>query len=248
MKTLIVEDEDSSFEVLENMLQKHHEQVQIAGRAKTVVQAIEQIESMNPELVFMDIDLPDGTGFDIIRKLRPINFSIIFITAFDQYAVQAFRFSATDFLLKPVCEEELFEAIEKVNQNEKQKNLDFRIDVLLANLQAQVSEGKKIILKTMEDIFIVSTKEIINIQSDGAYSHFFLISGKRITVSTNLKKYEEMLFDQGFFRSHQCHLVNLMHVERFHKLDGGMLIMKNGSSVPVSNRKKDALLDLLNRF
>jgi len=100
----------------------------------------------------------------------------------------------------------------------------------------------------MEDIFLVSTKEIINIQSDGAYSHFHLLSGKRITVSINLKKYEEILFDQGFFRSHQTHLVNLMHVERFHKLDGGMLIMKNGSSIPVSNRKKDALLDLLSRF
>jgi len=248
MKTLIVEDEDSSFEVLEKMLQKHHSHVKLAGRAKTVAQAIEQIETINPELVFMDIDLPDGNGFDIIRKLRPINFSIIFITAFDQYAVQAFRFSATDFLLKPICEEELLEAIEKVKQNEKQKNLDFRLEVLLANLQAQVSEGKKLILKTMEDIFLVSTKEIINIQSDGAYSHFHLLSGKRITVSINLKKYEEILFDQGFFRSHQTHLVNLMHVERFHKLDGGMLIMKNGSSIPVSNRKKDALLDLLSRF
>ncbi len=248
MKTLIVEDEDSSFEVLEKLLHKYAEQIQVAGRAKTVAQAIEQIETINPELVFMDIDLPDGTGFDIIRKLKPINFSIIFITAFDQYAVQAFRFSATDFLLKPVCEEELLEAIEKVKLNEKQKNLDFRLEVLLANLQAQVSEGKKLILKTLEDIFLVSTKEIISIQSDGAYSHFNLISGKKITVSTNLKKYEEMLFDQGFFRSHQCYLVNLVHVERFHKLDGGMLIMKNGSSIPVSNRKKDALLDLLNRF
>ncbi len=246
MQTLIIEDEDSSYDVLEGLIQKCAPQLNVLGRAKSVEQAMELIQKFTPELVFMDIDLPDGTGFDIIQKLKPIDFSIIFVTAYNQYAVQAFRFSATDFLLKPLNEEEFKEALEKVAITERQKNYNLRLDVLLANLQAQMSDGKKIILKTLEDIFIVYVKDIVSVQSDGAYSQFHLLSGKRITVSTNLKKYEEMLFDQGFFRSHQCHLVNLMHVERFHKLDGGMLIMKNGSSVPVSSRRKDALLDVLN--
>ncbi len=246
MQTLIIEDEDSSYDVLEGLIQRCAPQLNVLGRAKSVEQALALIKEFTPELVFMDIDLPDGTGFDIILKLKPIDFSIIFVTAYNQYAVQAFRFSATDFLLKPVNEEEFKEAIEKAASSERQKNYNLRLDVLLANLQAQMSDGKKIILKTLEDIFIVYVKDIVSVQSDGAYSHFHLLSGKRITVSSNLKKYEEMLFDQGFFRSHQCHLVNLMHVERFHKLDGGMLIMKNGSSVPVSSRRKDALLDVLN--
>lgn len=245
MQTLIVEDEDSSYDLLENLIKKCAPDLNILGRAKSVDQALTMIKELAPELVFMDIDLPDGTGFDIIQKLKPVDFSIIFVTAFNQYAVQAFRFSATDFLLKPINEEEFKEALEKVASIEQQRNYNLKLDVLLANLQAQMSDGKKIILKTLEDIFIVSVKDIVSIQSDGAYSQFYLLSGKRITVSTNLKKYEELLFDQGFFRSHQCHLVNLLHIERFHKLDGGMLIMKNGSSVPVSIRRKDALLDVL---
>lgn len=248
MKALIVEDEDSSFEVLSNLLQKHAPQIEIIGWAKTVSQALDEIESNSPELVFLDIDLPDGSGFDIVKKYNPIQFEVIFITAFDQYAVQAFRFSATDFLLKPVSEEELIDAIRKVTNKEKQRNSDLRLEVLLANLQTKLSDDKKLILKTLEDIFIVFIKDIVSIQSDGAYSHFYLLSGKKITVSTNLKKYEEILFDQGFFRSHQCHLVNLSHVERFHKLDGGMLVMKNGSSIPVSSRKKDNLLNIINRL
>ena len=248
MNTLIVEDEDASYEVLEGIIKKYATHLNVIGRAKTVDQAIKLVEETSPELVFLDIDLPDGTGFDFIKKLKPVDFSIIFVTAYNQYAVQAFRFSATDFLLKPINDDEFREAIEKVEQNEKQKNLNLRLDILLANLQSQITDVKKIILKTLEDIFIVSVKDIVSIQSDGAYSHFSLLSGKRITVSSNLKKYEEMLFDQGFFRSHQCHLVNLVHVERFHKLDGGMLIMKNGSSVPVSSRKRDALMNVLNRI
>ncbi len=246
MKTLIVEDEDSSFDMLLGLLAKHASQLSIIGRAKNVAEATLLIDKLSPELVFMDIDLPDGSGFDIIKKYKPVNFSVIFVTAFNQYAVQAFRFSATDFLLKPIAVDELLEAIEKVKQVEMKKSLDIRLDVLIANLQAQFTEGKKIILKTLEDIFIVSTKDIVSIQSDGAYSHFFLLSGRKITVSTNLKKYDEMLTDQGFFRSHQCHLVNLTHIERFHKLDGGTLVMKNGSLIPVSIRKKDALLEVLN--
>lgn len=246
MQTLIIEDEDSSYDVLERLIQRCAPQLNVLGRAKSVEQALALIKEFTPELVFMDIDLPDGTGFDIIQKLKPVDFSIIFVTAYNQYAVQAFRFSATDFLLKPLNEDEFKEALEKVASSERQKNYNLRLDVLLANLQAQMIDGKKIILKTLEDIFIVSVKDIVSVQSDGAYSQFYLLSGKRITVSTNLKKYEEMLFDQGFFRSHQCHLVNLMHVERFHKLDGGMLIMKNGASVPVSSRRKEALLEVLN--
>ncbi|HNV52667.1 MAG TPA: response regulator, partial [Tenuifilaceae bacterium] len=160
MQTLIIEDEDSSYDVLEGLIQRCAPQLSVLGRAKSVEQALALIKEFTPELVFMDIDLPDGTGFDIIQKLKPIDFSIIFVTAYNQYAVQAFRFSATDFLLKPVNEEEFKEAIEKAASSERQKNYNLRLDVLLANLQAQMSDGKKIILKTLEDIFIVYVKDI----------------------------------------------------------------------------------------
>ena len=245
METLIVEDEDFSYQALEDIIKQYAPQLKIVGRANSVAQAMEYIAQFNPELAFMDIDLPDGTGFDIIQRLKPIDFSVIFVTAYNQFALQAFRFSATDYLLKPIDTEEFKEAIEKVSSSRRQEYLDLKMDVLLANLQAQMSDGKRIVLKTMEDIFIVPLKEIVCIQSDGSYSHFFLISGKRITVSSHLKKYEDPLLDQGFFRPHSSYLVNLAHVERFHKPEGGLLIMKDGSSIPVSNRKKEELIKIL---
>lgn len=244
MKAFIVDDEISAVETLTSYIAEFFPKIQLMGYAHSVKDAVERIGKLKPDLVFLDIELTDGTGFDVVKAFDKPVFKVIFITAFDQFAVQAFRFSAIDYILKPVAPSEFRDAVNKAQRDFGEISSQMELMTLLHNISSSSKLEKRIVLKTSDDIHLINTSEVIRIESDGAYSHFILQNGKRVTVSQNLKHFEEILSGYGFFRCHQSHLVNVAYINRFHKSEGGMLILKDGTSVPVSFRKKDAVLKL----
>jgi two-component system LytT family response regulator len=244
LRTVIIEDEDQKRLALRQMLAEIRPDVEILDEAADIKTGKAIIEKNSPDLVFLDIALPDGTGFDLLESFPLINFKVIFITAYQEYAVKAFKFSAVDYLLKPVSAEELLNAIEKV-EHILTAEYSLKLNTLLNNHRSTNKNDKRIILKTMDKIHVVRIKEIVRCQSDGSYCHFFLFDESRITVSKPLKEYDNLLTESGFFRVHKSHLINLQLINRFDKSEGGYVIMKVGEKVPVSHYRKDALLEHL---
>ncbi len=247
IRTLIIDDEEYVRESMTNMLSLHCPNVKIVGQAEGVKTGLDAIEASHPDLVLLDIKMKDGTGFDLLGKVATIDFKIIFVTAYDQYAINAFKFSALDYLLKPVESSELKEAVDKADKV-IQYEIEKQLDALSSNLQGNDQSGKKIILKTLDNIYLVKVKDINYIESDGRYSNIFLVSDKKIVVTNNLKLYHEILGDLGFYRVHKSYLINLEYIQRFEKGDGGYVILENDARVPVASRKREGLLDLFDRL
>ena len=240
MKLIVIEDEFRTRNAIISIVEKNCKEITIEGWADNVNEAISLITDSKPDLVLMDIQLTDGNAFDILKSFDDVDFGIIFLTAYENYALQAIKFSAFDYLLKPFTEEDLIKTITRF----KKKNQKGSLDVLLNNINS--GGEKKIILKTNEDIFIVSVNEIIRCEADSSYTHFFLENGTHITVSGTLKKYDDYLKHFNFIRVHHSHIVNLNFITKFSKLKGGSLQLKNGDIIPVSKRKKDDMLKLFN--
>lgn len=246
LRTLIVDDEKRIRTSLSSVIKLHYPNAVIVAEAENVQSAIIAIETHNPDVVLLDIKMPGGSGFDLLKKISPVNFKIIFITAFDQYAIQAFKFSALDYLLKPVIPQELVSALQRAEQHIDEEDLGARFNVLMENIGGIKNEGKRIILNSHETIHILNLNEIIKCEADRNYTLFYVKDKKIILVSRSLKEYDDMLSPFGFFRCHHSHLVNLAFVERLDKHDGGILIMKDQSEVPVASRKYADLLSALN--
>jgi len=241
MKVLIVDDESAARENAKLLLANQYPEVLLCGEAMDVKTAYEAILVHQPDLVLLDIDLPDGDAFDLLKKFSQINFGIIFITAHEQYALQAIKFSALDYLLKPYTSGEFADAMRRAAQREQQNGLQARFSTLLQNMQTR-NEPVKMVLRTSESIHVVVVNDIIRLEADGNYTRFFLNSRNPILVSKNLKEYELLLENHGFFRSHQSHLVNSRHLVCFHKADGGALGMSDQSRVPVATRFRDRVM------
>lgn len=248
MKVAIIEDEQHTSQRLQNIVNNHFPDFDIIGTAESVVEGIDVIRLGHPQIVLMDIHLKDGTGFDLIERLFPIDFKIIFITAFEHFAIKAFKFSAIDYVLKPFDDTDITEAIQRAVQQLNKESGDLKIEALLSNYKSEQKELKKIVLKTNDSIYVVRVNEIIRLESDGAYTRFFFTDGRNVLVSKNLKEFDDLMSEYGFFRIHQTHLINMEYVVRYLKGDGGFVIMKDGSKPPVSTRKKEALMDYLNRL
>jgi two-component system LytT family response regulator len=240
-RALIVDDEQNGREALKSILEKFTKDITIIGEAENVRDGINKIEDLEPEVVFLDVEMPDGTGFDLLEKVQKRNFEVVFITAFDNYAIKAFQFSAIDYLLKPIDPLLLKSTIEKLNQNTEINDISKKLDVLFGNK----SKPEKITLPTTEGIHIIKIKNIVRCSADDCYTNFIMNDGNKIIVSKTLKEYSELLEDLNFFRVHQSHLVNLDYIERFVNTDGAYLIMSNGDQVDVSRRRKKSLLDTL---
>jgi two-component system LytT family response regulator len=189
--------------------------------------------------------MPDGTGFDLLKKFDKINFKIIFVTAHQEFAIEAFKYSALDYLLKPLSPSNLLAAVKKAEETMGSDELNMKLKILLNNIAEPIKNKKKIVLKTMERIYSVDLDDIIRFESDGGYTKVYLTDGKRIMVSKTMKEYDDLLLDAGFLRVHHSHLINMNHLFCFEKAEGHV-VMKDDSIVPVSNRKKDQLLELLN--
>ncbi len=247
LRTIIIDDEAPMRHSLEMMLKSSCPNVKVVADADGVDTGIAAIRKFHPDLVFLDIQMGDGTGFDLLKQLEPIDFKLIFITAYNQYAVRAFKFSALDYLLKPVDPDELTEAVNKTEKLIVQ-SLRTQLDTLEDNLNPADRSGKKIILRTFDNIHLVLTKDIVYCESDGNYTSFYLLNNNKILVSNRLKEYDEMLSDQGFFRVHKSFLINLLHIIRFEKAEGGSVVLTNEHKVPVASRKREQLLELFERI
>lgn len=247
MKVVIVDDEISARSQSKRLLSELYPDIVICGEAESIDSAYEIILINNPDLVLLDIDLPDGNAFDLLKRLPQINFNIIFITAFDQYAIKAIKFSALDYLLKPYTSGEFAEALRKAIVKVKQDEIQTHFSTLLQNISTR-SEPAKIVLRTSESIYVIAVNDIVRIEADGTYSKFYLTNRNPIMVSKNLKEYESMLDNQVFFRSHQSHLINSRHVVCYHKADGGALGMSDQTRVPVATRFKEKVLKRLEQL
>jgi two-component system LytT family response regulator len=247
LRTIIIDDEKHIRESLSKMLKEHCPHVKLMGVASGVKSGLEAIRKYNPDLILLDIKMKDGTGFDLLEKIDNVSFKVIFITAYDQYAIKAFRFSALDYLLKPVNSVELKEAVDKAEELNL-KEVKTKLDTLTGNLNTEDQSKKKIILKTFENVYLVRVGDIIYAESDNRYTTIYLESGEKVIVSQVLKHYQEMLEEYGFFRVHKSYLINLECIHRFEKADGGYLILSQGTRVPVASRKREELMRLFEKI
>ena len=246
MKTLtafVVEDIPEALEMLCNDLEKHHPVLTLIGRATSVVAAAKQLQIKQPDILFLDIMLGDGTGFDVLELVPNLNSKVIFITASDEYAIKAFKFSAIDYILKPYSLEDLSISIQKATSQITPKQ--DQIDVLKEIIKNPYHKPSKISLHTSERVIIVEIDDIIRCQSDNNYTTFHLKNEQKILVSKTLKYYANILISLGFIRSHQSHLVNKKYIKEFVKSDGGYLVLNNHFNVPVSARKRSEILEIL---
>jgi len=248
MKALIIEDEQKSREMLAALIKKNFPTINVVGLGKNVEEGVALIKSLQPDLLFLDISMPDGTGFDVLEKVQGLKFDIIFTTATDKHALKAIKYSACDYLLKPIDVDELKIAVDKLLQKKSQTSLPSmeNLQFLIQNLKRSDDNYSKITLPTGNAYEIINIKDIIRCEADGSYTNFFLSGGKKLMVSASLKHYEDLLPANDFIRIHHHHLINMNHVVRFLKVDGGYAIMSDDSQLEISRRKKDAFLEKLN--
>ena len=244
-KIVIIDDEQRTRELIAKMIDSFGFDVKTYPIGENVKSGIEAIENIHPDIVFIDIQMPDGTGFDVLNGVKEKNFDVIFITAHEEYAIQAIKFSALDYLLKPVDPDDLKEALEKAihpNKEEKSDNSP-AYDALLNNIQPH--QKRRLVLKTQESVHVVDVESIIRCEADRNYTSFFLNGGKKILVSRTLKDYETLLNGHQFLRVQQSHLINLNYVDRYDKGNGGSVVMRDGSEVPLSPAKREIFFKIL---
>lgn len=245
IKAVIVEDEQHNREYLARLLERYFPNICLMDAAKDVNSGLNAIATHQPDLLFLDVEMPDGTGFDLLRQLPAENFSIIFVTAYDHYALEAIRFCAIDYLLKPLKVEQLKTAVQKVVTQRGQQEENRLLRQLLSNLRQSNPQEKRIALPTQEEILLVKVSEIIRCEGENNYTGFHLRDGRYILVSRTLREFEDLLENYGFLRCHQSHLVNLAEVHSFVKSGGGYLLMSNGTRVSVSRHRKDRVMGAL---
>jgi len=245
IQAIIVDDELSNIENLQALLTKHCLQVNIIGTAVNNASAIELINRHQPDLVFLDIQLRDDSGLNLLKLVNNKLFEVIFVTAYDQYGIQAVKFAALDYLLKPVDIDELVAAVDKVETKLKEKQHNQQLDFLVANLIKEDNHPTKIALQQQKETRYITLTDIIRCEADNTYTFFYLNTGERILVSKGLKEYTDMLPTNSFLRIHQSHLVNIKYVKSWLKEDGGVLLLTNGDKVPVSRPNREKVRSIL---
>ena len=244
IKAIIIDDEIHCIKTLGMLLKEYCPAVKVTEQCSDAESGLAAIQLLKPNLVFLDIEMPNMNGFEMLEKLPTINFEIIFTTGYDQYAIKAFHFSALDYLLKPVGREELQKAVEKVEQR-LQSPLPQQLEILLQKIHHPATPVQKIALPTMEGLQMIAVSSIISCASDSNYTIFLLKDRQKLIVSRPLKEIEEMLEENSFLRVHNSYLVNLNEIEKYVKGEGGYLLMTDGSTIDVSRSKKELLLNKL---
>lgn len=240
----IVDDESDCCESLAMLLERYSPEVKVLDICYSAESALQSIKEHEPQILFLDIEMPFTNGFELLEKLGQINFELIFTTSYDQYAIKAIRFSALDYLLKPIDREELQKAVRKAAQRNKHP-LPQQLDLLLQQLKHPAVPVTKIAIPTMEGFQLLAAQSIISCESESNYTCLFLKDKRKITASRNLKEMEEILADFPFIRVHHSHIVNLNEVEKYIKGEGGYLVMSDGSIINVSRSRKELLLKKL---
>jgi len=246
IKAIIIDDEQHCINRLTGLLNEHFAQtIQLTGSFQTVEEAVAGIRDIRPELLFLDIQIQGKTGFDLLKQIDDIDFEIIFTTAYEKYAVQAFRFSALDYLLKPVDPDDLKTAIHKLKEKISKTDTAGKLDVLFHNLKNLQGISKRICVPVVNGLVFLQVNDIVRCESDINYTTIFLKDNKSLVVAKTLKEFETMLADYNFFRVHNSHIINLNYIKSYNKGKGGYVIMMDNSSVEVSTRRKDEFLKRL---
>jgi two-component system LytT family response regulator len=247
IRTLLIDDEGHVRRTLSGLIGHFCPTIALVGEADGVENGMQAIRKLKPDLVLLDIKMGDGTGFDLLKKIDSIDFKIIFITAYEQYAVQAFKYSAIDYILKPIDPEDLVQAVDRASRM-MQAELTLQLKALEDNMSVHDPVGKKIVIKTLDNIYLVSHRDIVCCEADKGYTTVHLKNGNLILSSKILKDFEDMLTGLGFYRVHKSFLISLSAIERFEKGDGGFVVLSNGIKVPVASRKREELLDLFEKL
>ncbi|WP_417350540.1 LytR/AlgR family response regulator transcription factor [Flavobacterium alkalisoli] len=246
---LLIDDDANLRNGMKSFLIRYAPDIEIVGEADSVKAGISAIEFHQPNVVFLDIQLGDGTGFDILEQVMQrkgsLSCHVVFITAHEQYAVKAFRFSALDYLLKPVDPEDLNNVVDKIKKTLSGNDNYAHIDLLLENIRKKVDKFKRIALSTSDGIHLFEVSDIIRCESQDNYTKFYIKDNKPILIAKTLKEYEDLLSEQGFERIHQSHLINLAYLKSYIKKDGGYAVMADNSHLPISQRKKERLQEIL---
>jgi two-component system LytT family response regulator len=248
IRCIIIEDEAKSREALKGLLSRFCPDVLVAGEAAGVQEGRAAIVKYQPDLVFLDIEMPDGSGFRLLENIEKKDFEVVFTTAFDQFAIKAIRYAALDYLLKPIVPEELTAAVDKVRQLKIKKSNIKNFEVLLSNINPNALEPKKIILSTIEKIHVVEVDTILRCESDNYYTHFYFTDGKHLLISKTLKDVEAMLEGGTFIRPHKSHLINTRFISNFIRDEGGFITLSSGDKIPVSRRKKEKILEIIHNL
>ena len=245
IRTLIIDDEENNRLRLKKLILENFPQISIVGEADGVGTGLEAIKSLGPELLLLDIQMDDGNAFNLLEKLDSIDFKIIFITAYEEYALKAIKFSALDYLLKPVSVDDLKSAFSKAEEQ-----ILTELKLQLASLQSNIQspKNKTLALRTSEKIYLLDVNNIIRCEADRNYTYFYVNEQKKHIVSQPMKEYEDMLSEFGFVRIHKSHLINMSFVESFDRADGGYIILKDKTELPVSRRKKSEILELFSKL
>ena len=247
MNVTVVDDERSVRDAIKKLLSDEFPDLEVISSTGSVKEAYEAILRQAPDLLFLDVELPDGTGFDLLKMIPSVNFKVIFITGHQEYALDAIKVSALDYILKPFDKDELRYAVEKAREIINHDEQNIKLQALSENLLNKRTL-KRIILSTVENLHLVSVEDIIRAEADSNYTLFWLTGGRKIMVSRTIKEYDEMLSGSGMIRVHQSHLVNVAYIDKFVKRDGGYLILKDGITIPVSPSLKKKVIQYIKDY
>ena len=242
LTAIIIDDEANSRNALRQKLGNHCADVRIIAECENGEEGIKNIEEKKPDIVFLDVEMPRMNGFTMLQQLKNKNFEVIFITAYDHYAIKAIKFSALDYLVKPVEVEELKIAVEKVTQKRSHHDGNNRVELLLQNFLDEKTAHQRIAISSMDGLLFIATDEIIYLEANSNYTSFFLTGNRKITATKTLKDFEELLPVSIFIRIHHSYLINKNHVEKYIKGEGGQVTMKNGVILDVARRKKEEFM------
>jgi two-component system LytT family response regulator len=245
MNVIIIDDEPSVRNSISSILTNEYPGINIITMAESVEEGYKAILKNRPNLLFLDVELPDGTGFDLLRRFEEIDFKVIFITAHQEYALSAIKVSALDFILKPFDSDDIRLAVQKARETIDRESERLKLQALAENLQTR-KVLKRIVLHTAENLHLINICDIIRAEADSNYTRFSISDGSKIMVSRTIKEFDNLLSGSGLIRVHQSHLVNILFVDRFVKRDGGYLQLKDGTKIPVSQSMKKQVLQSLN--
>lgn len=242
LNAIVVDDEPVNRSILKDLLKEFCPEVKVINEAATPDEAISAIQEGKPDVVFLDIEMPYGNAFDLLDKLKPVDFEIIFVTAFDEYTLKAFRYSALDYLLKPVDIDELQAAVQKAASRVNLKNINIQLHNLLYNLQRNSDTSARVAIASPEGLTFVAMNEIVRLEAKGHYTFVFTSNGKKHTASKNIKAFEDMLPANVFFRIHHSHIINVGFIKKYHRGRGGYVEMKDGAAIEVAARRRNEFL------
>lgn len=246
--TVIIDDESDAVDFITSIIGEYCPDLVVSGKAHNVKDGVQVINEIKPDLVFLDVEMPNGTGFDLLTYFPNKDFDVVFITAFNHYAIKAIKFSAVDYILKPININEFKEAIDRVIEKRDHSPLrdNKNFEALLENIRG--SNPTRLVIPTSDGKEYLNPNDIIRIEADRSYSWFFITDNRKILVSKHLKEFQDLLNDRNFFRPHNSHLINLDFVKKYVRHDGGYIEMTDSSQVPISRNRKDLFLAHMSRY